>query len=833
MTLSRQYAGTALSETYQDTTASYDGHGRTIGQKLPQQDSPGTVFTYNPDGSVLTRTDARGVVTNYAYNNRGLVTGITWDVGSTGVTGTAAVGFDYDNLGNRTEMTDGLGTQAYEYDELSRLTAETRSFTDTLANAPLPDNSFRLEYTYHLAGQLKSLKEPFGVTVNYALDKSGRLSGVSPSSPIGDINTFISNTQYRAFGGLKHLEYGNGVEMNTEFNNRLRPDTFTLATSTVDVMEKTYQYYPDGKLKHVDDALNWRFDRLNTYDHVGRIKMAKSSSEANGTEITNGWEQTQNLPYRQEYTYDAFDQMTQRYNLQWGGANTDASYTYANGRVTNSFWTHDADGRVTHSMWPDGPSDHEYDAGGQMVFKHDIIEYDIYERKLWRHYSGDGRELKREPDRCSIPEGDPPPEECEWEDDPTDTMYFIRSTVMGGEVVAEANWTGDKGKRMVLVGGEVIAYLTFRPGVIDTVHFRQTDALGISERVTRSSPENLFGVTINEPNYIDPRHMETDPMGGNVGTVTSHTPVYLPVNSHFPPIEGDSPVYINGQQVRFSLDGVAMSNQVAMAYINSVVIGGANGLSQIIMQHNDAPRLTNIRLKLSDSNTWENWGSNFPGALDRAFANWGIHQMRATYIPRVSWAGVSWVPQQQTPRGPSEPEQQSPPRDPCAGKKGRLNYDSLRKSPDQNGNWTARGHITTNHIDTDETEPDKSKYRSSFVPASRMFNYVTAINQVTFQMATGYRSNNNTIIYIYSIPETPTRPIRLQLMIGTVGTKGPYANKWTNTNTLVLASDCKTVISSYPGLPLGVLDDNGVITGTPVWADFVPNVEIDLFPDWP
>ncbi|MBX3292087.1 MAG: RHS repeat protein [Acidobacteria bacterium] len=42
---------------------------------------------------------------------------------STGVTGTAAVEMQYDNLGNRIEMTDGLGTQAYEYDELSRLTA--------------------------------------------------------------------------------------------------------------------------------------------------------------------------------------------------------------------------------------------------------------------------------------------------------------------------------------------------------------------------------------------------------------------------------------------------------------------------------------------------------------------------------------------------------------------------------------------------------------------------------------------------------------------------------------------------------------------------------------
>jgi YD repeat-containing protein len=53
--LSRQYAGTTSSETYQDTTASYDGHGRRVAQKLPQQNSPGTVFACDPGGSVTCR----------------------------------------------------------------------------------------------------------------------------------------------------------------------------------------------------------------------------------------------------------------------------------------------------------------------------------------------------------------------------------------------------------------------------------------------------------------------------------------------------------------------------------------------------------------------------------------------------------------------------------------------------------------------------------------------------------------------------------------------------------------------------------------------------------
>ncbi|MBX3294003.1 MAG: hypothetical protein KF881_14035 [Acidobacteria bacterium] len=100
-------------------------------------------------------------------------------------------------------MTDGLGTQTYEYDELSRLTAETRSFTDTLANAPLPDNSFRLEYTYHLAGQLKSLKDPYGQQINYGHDRAGKMFSVWGSTSFAGISTYLSSVAYRSWGGVK------------------------------------------------------------------------------------------------------------------------------------------------------------------------------------------------------------------------------------------------------------------------------------------------------------------------------------------------------------------------------------------------------------------------------------------------------------------------------------------------------------------------------------------------------------------------------------------------------------------------------------------------------
>lgn len=122
---------------------------------------------------------------------------------------------------------------------------------------------------------------------------------------------------------------------------------------------------------------------------------------------------------------------------------------------------------------------------------------------------------------------------------------------------------GYPGKRPVIAGGEVIAYLTHRyeynpSATYDAVHFRQTDPSGSSERVTRAYPENIFGVPSWDPDYIDQRQAEFDPTGGNVGTVNNYQPQYGTVNPDFLPIESESSLYIDGQRVPCELDGMTV-----------------------------------------------------------------------------------------------------------------------------------------------------------------------------------------------------------------------------------------------------------------------------------
>ena len=278
---SRTYSGDVTSATYQDETASYDGHGRIKTAHDPIEDAQTeTTWIYNSDDSIQQLIDPRGVITSYIYNSRGLTEHVNYSVpnGST-VLGAQSVDIDYDNLGNRTQMTDRSGTKTYSYDSLSRLTSETQSFSG------LPwGNSYSLTYTYELSGQLKSLTDAFGTVTSYSLDRLGRVSSVNGSGPLS-LPQYISSVGRRAWGGTKQINYGNGRSLNLSYNNRLQVSRIEMPG----VGSGNYSYYADGNVKFFENDNEWPGDYLgNTadrsrffqYDHVGRLIHGETGSYA-------------------------------------------------------------------------------------------------------------------------------------------------------------------------------------------------------------------------------------------------------------------------------------------------------------------------------------------------------------------------------------------------------------------------------------------------------------------------------------------------------------------------------------------------------------------------
>ncbi len=228
-------SGNCNSATRQQTTTTFNGLGRVTQKQLPQQSgaTPYSAYTYCPDGSVQTSTDARGAVGTLQYNLRGLPTSINYTVPG-GVEVTPNVSYTYDSMGNHLTMTDGMGTANYTYDTLSRLTQESRTLTGL-------SGSFALNYEYYQStGQLKKITDPFSDSISYAYDLAGRTTDITGSA-FGGVTNYATGISYRAFDGTKALTSGT-TTATMSFDSSMRVNNFQANGVNAD-----YSFYSDRR----------------------------------------------------------------------------------------------------------------------------------------------------------------------------------------------------------------------------------------------------------------------------------------------------------------------------------------------------------------------------------------------------------------------------------------------------------------------------------------------------------------------------------------------------------------------------------------------------------
>lgn len=469
-------------------TVSYDGHGRLKSRHLPMQDAgTSTTFTYRPDDLTETVTDGRGAKTTFGYNARRLLTSVAYDAGQTGATAAPRVTFDYDAAANRTAMTerDGsdnvVGSTVYSYDALSRLAWEERQSAGLTG-------ALRLTYSYNLADQLTSVRDPWGAEVMYKHDAAGRLTRVEGSGP-GSAAVYAKEFEYRAWGAVKVMKYGNDVRLDVAYNASLQPGNFKLTSpdpTTPTLMDIDYGYANDGLLRNSTDKLNPAVDRAYGYDFAGRMTAAFTGSEARAWVQTDGASTGTVVdgPYRQSYSFD-----------QWGGMRTlearsfngtyqrqqTVSYPLSDLTGRNTSWVYDADGRPTAA---EGVSS-SYDAGGQLRATSNPGAGAFAEFT----HDGDGQTARRE-----VSAGDT-----------VQIIYYLNSTVLG-ERVAEVTPGGTRHTGFVYTGGELIA--TQSEGA---VYFQHRDVSGVSRTTTGvggvlhgRDETDPRGVSVERPNNPQP-----------------------------------------------------------------------------------------------------------------------------------------------------------------------------------------------------------------------------------------------------------------------------------------------------------------------------------------
>jgi RHS repeat-associated protein len=433
---------TSINHMGQVRIFSYDGFGRVKSRTTPEQ---GTIsYEYNPDNTVRETIDARGARTSFRYNGRKLVEEISYQSPGNGVAQTAGVSFTYDAAGNRTLMKDGFGSVDYIYDTQSRLEREIRHITGIA--------DLTVDYTYSLSGDLKSITTPWGAKIEYVHDKAGQVREVKGENYHG-VSSYIKNIGYRAFGGVKNIEYGNNKSLNIAYDQRLRVTRWDVNG----LIGSEYQYNDFGektaKVAHARNLYDSTLSRTYQYDHVGRLISATNRSNI----------------FSQSVNYDIHGNIVGRQGS--GEWSTNVSLSYSNNKIVQN--------PVTGAQM-------EYDSSGNMLFDGEQrFTYDVIGNQVTASgkvsvehgYDGDGLRIKKVENGA--------------------TTYYLRSSALGGQVIAELDSTGNWKRGYVYLGSQQIA---IQDGGVYFVH---QDPVTKSQRITDKNGNVVSSIE------VDPWGVET------------------------------------------------------------------------------------------------------------------------------------------------------------------------------------------------------------------------------------------------------------------------------------------------------------------------------------
>ena len=216
--------GTGVSPVQGDvTTWLYDIASGSMTNKV-YADGKGPSYSYTPDGKLSRRTWARGIVTDYSYDNWGNLTNTVYS------DGTPTVSLAYDAFGRQTEAHDAAGVTTFLYDDFG---------------------SFINETVIGVAGTntIERFYDTFGRSLGYALN-GVRQSTLAYDLASGRIVTMLANGSdvpftwnYLPGSDLKSsLAYPNGLSASWTYdaNNRLLQVCNTTPTNVISQYAYTY-----------------------------------------------------------------------------------------------------------------------------------------------------------------------------------------------------------------------------------------------------------------------------------------------------------------------------------------------------------------------------------------------------------------------------------------------------------------------------------------------------------------------------------------------------------------------------------------------------------------
>jgi RHS repeat-associated protein len=205
-----------------------------------------TSYSYNEHGSLVSRTDGRGVTVSYAVDPLDRTTFSDFPDNSLDVTETYDAPGSF-ALGRLTSVQRNGQSVDYAYDRFGRMTQDGA-----------------LGYVYDKNGNRTEIDYPGGVKATYAFDFADREAqlalqdGAAPSLPV------VSGASYLADGPLAGLTLGNGLAESRTFNARYFPSTLRVPGR----LDWSFATDGMGNVSGVTDNLNAAASRAFAYQDV-------------------------------------------------------------------------------------------------------------------------------------------------------------------------------------------------------------------------------------------------------------------------------------------------------------------------------------------------------------------------------------------------------------------------------------------------------------------------------------------------------------------------------------------------------------------------------------
>ena len=223
-----------------------------------------TSFTYDTRDNLIDTVDPKTQLIHRDYDDLSRLTDIT--------TPDNAITIGYDNVGNPTAVTDTDSQVILGYDGLNRVeTAETSQTSGLQPNVLLTS-------VYDAVGNQTQLDEDTGTSAtNYLYDLAGRLKTLTP--PAG-VSTQVS-LGYDPSGRLASLVYPNTVvtQYDYDIQGRLDALSHTLGANP-SFASFGYTYNPVGNIKDILDQVTPTENRTHTYDALQRLKTGGAIANA-------------------------------------------------------------------------------------------------------------------------------------------------------------------------------------------------------------------------------------------------------------------------------------------------------------------------------------------------------------------------------------------------------------------------------------------------------------------------------------------------------------------------------------------------------------------------